>query len=79
VPFWIMGYRHSGQEHYVNAYGNVRPMTGWQRAKDRFRGLWLGIKKGKIDSFSDHAIGLYVYHCESYAKGQENPQGLTVK
>jgi len=79
VPFWIMGYRHNGEEHYINAYGNVRPFTGWQRAKDRFRGIWLGIKKGKIDSFSDHAIGLYVYHCESYDKGQENPQGLTVK
>lgn len=79
VPFAIMGYRHTGQEHYLNAYGNVRRMTGWQRFKDRMRGLWFGVKKGKIDSFSDHSIGLYIYHCESFAKGQENSQGLSIK
>jgi len=79
VPFTLMGYRHTGSEHYVNAYGNVRKPTGWQRVKDRMRGFWFGIKKGKIDSFSDHAIGLYIYHCESYERGQENLQGLSVK
>jgi len=68
VPFAIMGYRHTGQEHYINAYGQVRRMTAWQRFKDRMRGLWFGIKQGKIDSFSDHAIGSYIAHCKAYAK-----------
>lgn len=68
VPFFIMGYRHTGQKHYINAYGQVRRMTAWQRFKDRLRGLWFGIKQGKIDSFSDHAIGSYIAHCKAYAK-----------
>ena len=58
-PAW-MGYRHTGQEMYINAYGRVREMTGWQRTKDRWRGLWMGLQKGKIDSFSDHLVDLYI-------------------
>ena len=60
VPFAIMGYRHHGTEHYMNAYGNVRPMTVWQRMKDRWRGMWMGLKSGKIDNFSDHSMTEYV-------------------
>ncbi len=58
-PAW-MNYRHTGQEMYVNAYGRVREMTGWQRTKDRWRGFWMGIKNGEIDNFSDHSIDLYI-------------------
>ena len=64
VPLALMGYRHHGQEHYINAYGQVRNPTGWQRIKDRFRGMWMGIKKGKIDNFSDHNMSDYIKHIE---------------
>ena len=64
VPLALMGYRHHGQEHYINAYGQVRNPTGWQRIKDRFRGMWMGIKKGKIDNFSDHNMSDYINHIE---------------
>lgn len=64
VPLNIMGYVHDGQEHYINAYGKLRQSTGWQRIKDRFRGMWMGLKKGKIDNFSDHNIGDYIKHIE---------------
>ena len=64
VPLWLMGYRHHGTEHYLNAYGLKRNPTGWQRVKDRFRGMWMGMKKGKIDNFSDHNIGDYINHIE---------------
>ena len=74
VPLAIMGYRHHGEEHYMNAYGNVRKVTGWQRFKDRMRGMWMGIKRGKIDNFSDHDIGLYIANLEMYASGKENSQ-----
>ena len=74
VPLAIMGYRHHGEEHYMNAYGNVRNVTGWQRFKDRMRGMWMGIKRGKIDNFSDHDIGLYIANLEMYASGKENSQ-----
>lgn len=74
VPFRIMGYRHHGTEHYLNAYGNVRTVTGWQRFKDRMRGMWWGIKKGQIDNFSDHSMVNYVEHLDKYDQGMETPQ-----
>jgi len=67
VPLTIMGYHHHGNSHYINAYGNVRNPSGWQLIKDKWRGMWMGIKAGKIDSFSDHSIGEYIHHLEAYA------------
>jgi len=74
VPLNIMGYRHHGEEHYMNAYGNIRDPKGWQRFKDRMRGMWMGLKQGKIDNFGDHDIGLYIANLEMYASGKENSQ-----
>lgn len=62
VPLRIMGFRHHGTEHYLNAYGQYRHPTTWQRIKDKFRGYWFGLKQGKIDSFSDHSITEYIKH-----------------
>ena len=62
VPLWAMGYRHHGTEHYLNAYGEVRKLTAWQRFKDKMRGMWMGIKKGGIDNFSDHNMSDYIDH-----------------
>jgi len=74
VPFVIMGYKHHGEEHYLNTWGNVRKSTGWQRFKDRMRGMWRGLKQGKIDNFSDHSIGLYVEYLKKYRDNMETPQ-----
>jgi triacylglycerol lipase len=74
VPMNIMGYRHHGEEHYLNAWGNVRKATGWQRFKDKWRGLWMGIKRGQVDSFSDHSMANYIAYLEMYAMGKENSQ-----
>lgn len=65
VPPTFMGYKHHGTKHYINAYGNVRNLTSWQRIKDKLRGLWMGIKAGKVDSFSDHSIDEYIKHIET--------------
>ena len=62
VPLAIMGFKHHGTQHYINAYGEYRNPTGWQRVKDKLRGLWFGIKEGKIDSFRDHFINEYIKH-----------------
>jgi triacylglycerol lipase len=70
VPFNIMGYRHHGAEHYMNAYGKIRQLTTWQRAKDRWRGIVMGIKKGSIDSFSDHNMSAYIANLEAWNKEQ---------
>ena len=64
VPLAVMGFKHHGTEHYINAYGNKRTPTGWQMFKDRMRGMWMGIKAGKIDNFSDHSIAEYIHHIE---------------
>jgi triacylglycerol lipase len=74
VPPWFIGYKHDGEEHYLNCWGNVRKPTRWQRFKDKWRGLWMGIKRGQIDSFSDHSMANYINYLEMYAKGKENSQ-----
>jgi triacylglycerol lipase len=60
-PTWL-GYRHTGTRLYINTYGKVRKMTKRQRAKDRWRGFFHGLKEGKVDHFSDHAIAGYIAH-----------------
>ena len=65
VPLAIMGFKHHGTQHYINAYGNVRKPTGWQMVKDRWRGIWMGLKQGKIDSFGDHSMVEYIKHIEA--------------
>jgi triacylglycerol lipase len=74
VPPWFIGYKHDGEEHYLNAFGNVRKPTRWQRFKDKLRGLWMGIKRGQVDSFSDHSMVNYINYLEMYASGKENSQ-----
>ena len=69
-----MGYRHDGHRMYLNTWGNVRKFTPWQRTKDKFRGMWRGIKKGKIDNFADHLIDGYIEHINNWTNGKENPQ-----
>jgi triacylglycerol lipase len=75
VPPSFIGYAHDGEECYLNCWGNVRKPTAWQKFKDQWRGKWMGIKRGKIDSFSDHSIDLYIAYLELYAAGKENFQG----
>jgi len=64
VPLVVMGYKHHGCEHYMNAYGLLRKMTTWQRVKDRWHGMWMGIKTGSIDNFSDHSMANYIFNLE---------------
>ena len=71
VPLKAMLYTHHGTEHYMNAYGNVRKLNTWQRAKDKWRGMWMGIKKGGIDSFSDHSMTNYIKHLDTFNNGME--------
>jgi len=74
VPMRLMGFVHHGTEHYMNSWGNVRKLTLWQRTKDRIRGMWSGIKQGKIDNFSDHSMTNYIANLERYQAGMEKVQ-----
>ena len=60
VPFWWIGFRHTGTLHYMNFYGNVRNMSKWQRFKDGWRGRWKALKKRvPFDGFYDHSMNEY--------------------
>ena len=74
VPMAIMGYTHHGTERYFNTWGNLRTPTRWQKFKDKWRGIWRGIKVGRVDSFSDHSMVEYIKHSANLAKNSETPQ-----
>ncbi|MEX0613566.1 MAG: lipase family protein [Pirellulales bacterium] len=69
-PAWL-GFRHKGQELYLNAYGKIRRQTGWQRVKDRWRGFIRGLREGRFDHFADHAIGQYLDHIRAAVQEEE--------
>jgi triacylglycerol lipase len=71
-PAWL-GYRHKGQEVYLNAYGQIRRLCGWQRVKDRWRGFVRGLRSGEFDHFADHSIARYIEHIHAAVAEEENP------
>ena len=69
VPFRIMGYKHCGDLMYIKHDGTIDDSgksNPWRRFNDRMKGMWGGIKKGKIDNFSDHAMAEYIPHLEKW-------------
>ena len=40
--------------------GKIRKLKGWQRVKDRLRGLVGGFRKFKVDYLSDHSMLAYI-------------------
>ena len=76
-PTW-MGYRHTGTQMYLDSVGQIRKVSRVQRARDRWRGFWAGIKKGQLDHFSDHSMDDYIRHIhraqQAEADGSLDPQ-----
>ena len=58
-PAWL-GYRHTGEEHYINRHGQVKMLRGWRRVADKFRGFFTELTKFRIDQFSDHLMPYYI-------------------
>jgi triacylglycerol lipase len=69
-PAWL-GYRHKGQEVYLNFRGRIRRLTWWQRVKDRWRGFVGGLREGRIDPFTDHSINRYIDYIWREVREQE--------
>jgi triacylglycerol lipase len=69
-PAWL-GYRHKGQEVYLNAYGRIRRLNWWQRVKDRWRGFVGGLRHGQFDHFADHSINRYIDYIWGEVQAQE--------
>ena len=58
-PTWL-GFRHDGNQHYINFYGNIRPLTTWQTIKDKWRAHKRSWLSGKwFDGIDDHSVDLY--------------------
>ena len=72
VPPWWLGYRHKGQEVYLNAYGEIRRLTAWQRTKDRWRGFVGGLKKWEFDALTDHSIMRYIEYIQRAVEDEES-------
>ena len=61
VPPSFLFYKHHGELCYINARGQYRKMTTWQRIKDKWRGRVASWKKFKLfDGFGDHSMVNYV-------------------
>ena len=58
-PAWF-GYRHGGQEYYLDQGGKLVKLNGWRRVKDRLRGLFNGLRRFQIDYLSDHSMLQYI-------------------
>jgi triacylglycerol lipase len=58
-PIWL-GYRHAGKLMYFDCNGKFRRMSKAQRAKDRWRGMWRGLKRWRVDPFADHLSCNYI-------------------
>jgi triacylglycerol lipase len=64
-PRWL-GYRHMGQEIYLNRHGKISTLRRWLRVHDRFRGLLSSLRVWKLDYFSDHSMNEYISHIQKY-------------
>jgi len=58
-PAWL-GYRHAGQEVYLDSDGQVKTLSAVERRADMWKGLIAGFKRRELDYFSDHSIDRYV-------------------
>ncbi|MGB1309762.1 MAG: lipase family protein [Leucothrix sp.] len=67
-PAWL-GYRHTGEEHYLDNEGRLRQLNLLQRRKDAWTGFISGLKNRTIDHFRDHLIDRYVDHIYFEALG----------
>lgn len=72
VPPWWLGYRHKGQEMYLDSRGEITKLTAWQRAKDRWRGFLGGLSKWEFDHFTDHSITRYVDYIQRAVEREES-------
>ena len=72
VPLWSLGFRHIGETLYINHYGYVRNLTGWQKWKDRWRGRFAAWRKLEFfDGIRDHSIDKYAQAMHRYWTGNK--------
>ncbi len=60
VPPVLLGYRHCGSEVYLNRNGEIGQLSHVSRRRDRWQGFLRGLRKWKVDHFSDHSVKCYI-------------------
>lgn len=70
-PPW-MGYRHCGQEMYLDRFGRISNLTGVWRSRDRWRGLLAGLLRWEIDWLADHSVKQYARHIVAAADHEDS-------
>ena len=68
-PRWL-GYRHMGQEIYLNRRGRISNLRSWFRVRDRFWGLLASLRLWKLDYFSDHSMVDYISHIRGHYRDE---------
>ncbi len=68
-PRWL-GYRHMGQEIYLNRRGRISNLRSWFRVRDRFWGLLASLRLWKLDYFSDHSMVDYIAHIRDHYRDE---------
>lgn len=58
-PLWL-GYRHAGYEVYLNRDGQITKYGHLGKRRDRWKGFLRGLRRFKVDHFSDHSIHRYI-------------------
>lgn len=73
-PRW-MGYRHNGQEIYIDRNGNLGQLGILMKRRDRWHGFWRTLTRFKIDHFSDHLIHNYIAPILTAAREERDSLG----
>ncbi len=60
VPPALLGYRHAGTEIYINRNGKLGRIGVVARRRDRIAGFLRGLRRFRIDHFSDHSLHGYI-------------------
>jgi triacylglycerol lipase len=60
VPPLLLGYRHCGREVYLNRNGEIQKLGQLMKRRDRWKGFLAGLRRFKVDHFSDHSIHRYI-------------------
>jgi triacylglycerol lipase len=70
-PTWL-GYRHSGNEIYLDRSGQIQKIFGWRRVSDRLQGFLGGLLKFRLDQLSDHSVVSYIDRIFNLVRNEKN-------
>ncbi len=69
-PAWL-GYRHNGQEFYLDSRGDLKKYTAYRRVCDRWNGFFTSLRNWKFDHLADHSMAQYIEYIQRVAQKEE--------